>query len=169
MKDEITHPLEGLYREMGPNLLAYFTRRHSHSQVAEDLLQETFLQALKNPDRLWAAASPRAYLFGIGRHLSLAAYRRKESEEALPEQLSSADMVSPDPRLESLREAIRQLPESQNEVLELRLRHELAYEEIAQVLQIPIGTVRSRLHLAVQKLRETLNPPPVQRKEIPRL
>ena len=54
--------------------------------------------------------------------------------------------------------AIAALPTAQREVLELKLQHELTYEEIASVLEIPIGTVRSRIHHAVLRLRETLNP-----------
>jgi RNA polymerase sigma-70 factor (ECF subfamily) len=55
-----------------------------------------------------------------------------------------------------MREAICCLPEIHREVLELRLRDDLSYEEIAQVLNIPVGTVRSRLHHAVRGLRERL-------------
>ena len=53
-------------------------------------------------------------------------------------------------------DAVARLPEPFREVLELRLREELSYGQIAQVLEIPVGTVRSRLHHAVQRLRESL-------------
>jgi RNA polymerase sigma-70 factor (ECF subfamily) len=61
-----------------------------------------------------------------------------------------------DERIAEMREAIVKLPEEMRETLELRLADELSYEEIAAVLEIPIGTVRSRLHNAVKKLREEL-------------
>ena len=65
------HQLETLYRETGPALLAYFQRRTALQPTAEDLLQDTFVRAFRQLDRLKAAASPRAYLFGIARHVSL--------------------------------------------------------------------------------------------------
>lgn len=65
-----------------------------------------------------------------------------------------------DARLEALRLAIATLPEPQRETLLLKLHHELSYEEIAESLGIPVGTVRSRLHHALHHLRATLNPPP---------
>ena len=48
------------------------------------------------------------------------------------------------------------MPREMRETLELRLADELSYEEIAAVLEIPVGTVRSRLHNAVKKLREEM-------------
>ena len=61
-----------------------------------------------------------------------------------------------DPRLDEMRQAIAELPGQQRQALELRLREELSYEEIAAVLDIPLGTVRSRLHHAVRRLRQLL-------------
>jgi RNA polymerase sigma-70 factor (ECF subfamily) len=63
-----------------------------------------------------------------------------------------------DPRLYAMRDAIAGLPALQREALLLKLRHELSYEEIAEVLAVPVGTVRSRLHHAVLRLKEALNP-----------
>ncbi|MFY9925422.1 MAG: sigma-70 family RNA polymerase sigma factor, partial [Opitutaceae bacterium] len=63
-----------------------------------------------------------------------------------------------DERLELMRQAISRLPETQREPLLLKLQQELSYAEIADVLDIPVGTVRSRLHHAVLFLRQTLNP-----------
>ena len=60
------------------------------------------------------------------------------------------------PQIEAMLDAIASLPEVLRETMELRLREQLSYEEIAQVMQIPVGTVRSRLHTAMKKLREIL-------------
>ena len=148
--------LEQLYREAGPNLLAYLQRQHRDSHLAEDLLQETFAAALSRPDRLWSAASPRAYLFGIARNLCVDAYRHGQSSDSMQNTLESAPAAAPDPRIDLMHEAIAKLNSSSREVLELRLQSELSYEEIAAILQIPVGTVRSRLHHAVKNLRQTL-------------
>lgn len=62
-----------------------------------------------------------------------------------------------DPRLTRMRDAIAALPAKWSEVLQFRIRQELTYEEIAAVLDIPVGTVRSRLHAAVRRLRQRMS------------
>lgn len=157
--DTITQ-LEALYRELGPALLAYFRRQRSLAGSAEDLLQDTFVRAFRAWDRLDHAVSPRAYLFGIARHVSLDALRARRPTDELQEETMAATVAEPeDPRLEPMRTAIATLGETHREALLLKLQHELSYEEIAQVLDIPVGTVRSRLHHAVSQLRDILNPP----------
>jgi RNA polymerase sigma-70 factor (ECF subfamily) len=149
---------ETLYRETGPALLSYFRRRPALDSAAEDLLQDTFVRAFKQRERLNSSVSPRAYLFGIARYVSIDALRRRPPVDELHDEQATTDEPT-DPRLETMRNAIATLPEAQREALELKLQHDFSYEEIAGVLQIPIGTVRSRLHHAVQELREKINPP----------
>lgn len=147
---------EKIYREVGPDLLAFFRRRHESPQVAEDLLQETFAVVLKDPERLLRADSPRAYLFGVARNLSTDLWRRSQRAEELPTEPKSDLDESADARLELMREAIARLNPASRQVLELRLQGEFSYEEIAATLEVPIGTVRSRLHHAVRQLRQQL-------------
>ena len=148
--------MENIYREFGPELLAFFRRRHDSPQTAEDLLQETFAAVMKNPERLLGADSPRAYLFGVARNLSAEMYRRAHPTEELPVEPPMQDEAPADPRLEVMREGIARLNAAFRQVLELRLRQELSYEEMAAALGVPVGTVRSRLHHAVRQLREHL-------------
>jgi RNA polymerase sigma-70 factor, ECF subfamily len=148
--------IEDLYREIGPELLAFFRRRHGDPQTAEDLLQETFAAVMKNPDRLLRADSPRAYLFGVARHLSAEMHRRSRPTEEMPAEPPMDEGETADPRLEVMREGLERLNTASRQVLELRLRGELCYQEIATSLGLPIGTVRSRLHHAVRQLRAHL-------------
>jgi RNA polymerase sigma-70 factor (ECF subfamily) len=124
--------------------------------LAEDLLQETFAAVMKNPDRLLRADSPRAYLFGVARNLSAEMYRRSHPMEELPAELAMDEQEAADPRLDVMREGIVRLNAASRQVLELRLQRELSYEEMAAILGLPVGTVRSRLHHAVRQLREHL-------------
>lgn len=149
--------LETLYRRDGAGLLAYLRRRVRDPELAEDLLHETFVQAGRRAERLTSATSPRAWLFGIARRIAMATLRRRRSNAPLVVEPAAADTAE-DPRLETMRAAIADLPEPYRETLELRLRCDLSYEEIAAVLEIPVGTVRSRLHAAVQRLRTALVP-----------
>lgn len=153
--------LDQLYREVGPRLLLFFQKRHADRHAAEDLLHETFSAVLRRPDGLRHAVSPQAYLFGIARNLSADALRRIRLVEVLPQELSGEVPVSVDPRLEAMRDAIAKLEPAFREVVELRLQSELSYEEIAAVLDVPVGTVRSRLHHAVKHLRQALERKPL--------
>lgn len=148
--------VEALYQAYGPALLAYLLRLAGRRDLAEDLLQETFVQALRGIDRLEEVSSPRAWLFTIARNLGVSALRRRRPVAALSDDMVVAPAVTGDPRLEMMATAIERLPDKLRETLELRLRHDLSYEEIAAVLAIPVGTVRSRLHHAVRQLRDEL-------------
>ena len=155
--DEEIHRLEQLYHELGPALLGYFRRQPALAPAAEDLLHDTFVRALLRIDRMQTAVSPRGYLFGIARHVGLDALRRMRFRAEAAAEAPAAD-APVDDRLEAMRVAIAGLPEAQREALLLKLDHDLSYTEIAEVLAIPTGTVRSRLHHAVLRLRQTLNP-----------
>lgn len=162
---ELVAWLEQLYRNNADSLCGYFARRFAGCEAPEDLLQETFVQAARQPRRVHDAVSPRAWLFGIARRVGLRAARRRRSVGQVAElhlateaAALAADAPAPaDGALLDLREAIVRLPPHLQETLALRLRDELTYEEIAEVLQIPVGTVRSRLHMALQQLRAALN------------
>lgn len=152
-----TANLEAVFRECGKDLSSYFARRHGGTEAAADLVQESFLQLARRLRAGQTVHSPRAYLFGIARHVSLAFLRKQgsaaESLDAASEQAVSAE---PDARLEAAREIIASLPALQREILDLRFAHGLSYAEIATALGIPVGTVRSRLHHAVALLRQRL-------------
>lgn len=154
--DESTTRLAALYHEHGPALLAYLHRAFGRVEPAEDLLQETLLRVLRRPQPLLEAAAPRAWLFAIARNVGLTALRRRKPAGPLPEVLPASERTE-NPALERVREAVVRLDPPYRETLELRLAGELTYEEIAAVLNVPVGTVRSRLHYAVRRLRAALN------------
>ena len=145
--------VEQLYLETREALTSYFRRRHGSIQAAEDLLQETFLRLMRQVNRCLTAASPRGYLFGIARHVSADAWRRAQPQA---DDAVEAVFQQPDTRLEAARETIARLPALQREILDLRFQHDLSYTEIAEALDIPVGTVRSRLHNAIALLREQM-------------
>jgi RNA polymerase sigma-70 factor (ECF subfamily) len=146
-----------LYHDTKATLSLYFLRRHGSPEVADDLLQETFLRLMRRIGRCLAAESPRAYLFGIARHVSLDAWRTKGATppmvaETPPDQAAA----NADPRVAAAREIITSMTPQHREILNLRLEHDLSYAEIAEALGVPVGTVRSRLHHALLELRERL-------------
>jgi RNA polymerase sigma-70 factor (ECF subfamily) len=146
--------LEQLYRTAGPAVWTFIRRRTPDVATAEEVFQDAFLAAAKRPDVLAAARSQRAWLFGIARNLLRGLTRRRSPQlMASLDELPGGKTRDAQGPIEEMRRAMNRLPAAQREVLELRLAQELSYEEIAEVLGIPIGTVRSRLHNAVAGLR----------------
>jgi len=152
---EQSRDIESLYRAHAPALLGYLRRSFGPALPAEDLLQETFVQALRRMDKLAAARCPRGWLFGIARRVGLSALRRCRPHQPLPDLAAPPQRAGAE-QVELVRRALALLPPAQREALELRLLEGLSYEEIAAALAVPLGTVRSRLHEAVRRLGEQL-------------
>ncbi len=148
--------LEMLYDQHGPAILRYLYRLVG-PKMAEDVLQDTFVQAVTHVERLDGVVSPKAWLFKVAKNMAFNHLRKKSVQVDIV--WSSLVQSSPqeDSRLKPMRRAILALPSNQRETVLLRWYDELSYEEIAQVLQIPVGTVRSRLHHALRKLREQMD------------
>lgn len=154
--DERVARLESLYRELGPAVLAFLRRRTTDRGDADELLQETFLAAMRNPVGLAAAVSQRAWLIGIARNLHRQFLRRRDRDRlvgSMAEEPTARESPPEDARLQAMRRAIAKLPETHREVLDMRLGDELSYAQIAEALDLPIGTVRSRIHFAIRRLR----------------
>ena len=148
--------IDQLYRQHASEVYGYLVRRCPDAATAGDLLQETFLQVVRQTDQLAQVTMPRAWLFGIARNMLARHYRRQRDPQTVAQSWYELATDAPDDRLAVMRAAIRKLPMELRDTLELRLDRELSYEEIAHVLDIPIGTVRSRLHNAVRQLRDTM-------------
>jgi len=152
--------LEALYQQHAPELLRYLVRNIPTAADAEDLLQETFIEAVRFDSRIGEAASPRAWLFGVARNVAAGFRRRLRLRRTAPLIADVAAPAAPDvdARLEQVRRALQQLDSPCRETLELRIRDDLSYAEIAEVLRVPVGTVRSRIHAAISRLTDELNP-----------
>jgi RNA polymerase sigma-70 factor (ECF subfamily) len=148
--------LERLFKESAGDLTRYFVRRHGGDEGVQDLVQETFLQMARGIRDGKSPKCARGYLFGIARHLSQAAWT--ERAEVIPLNAELHDVAAPvdDERIKAARETISALEPVQREILDLRFAQGLSYAEIAEALDIPIGTVRSRLHHAVAEVRHRL-------------
>lgn len=137
---------------------------------AEDVVEETFWQAWRKADSYEPSrGAVSTWLLTIGRRKALDRLRaRKRSrEDLIGSDRSFADIPStePDPSIdvegaelrENVRSALNELPPEQKEVLELGYFNGLSQSEIADVTGQPLGTVKTRMRLAMQKLREPLS------------
>ncbi len=137
------------YREP---LFGFFRRRLNSCERAEDLAQETFLAVIRATSRYEPRALVRTYLYGIALNL-LAAERRRQSKDA-PVDSSPEPAVSGAPyAVVWVRQALQKLDPSEREIIMLREYEQLSYSEIADLLRLPLNTVRSRLFRARMALK----------------
>lgn len=156
--------LESLLGDVGPRLLAYVRKAFGSALDAEEIVAETFARAADNVGVLTRCERKDLYLLTVARNLCRDEFRRRRPE-ALSEaqwRASPAQGPSPDDCLAAgeerrrLIEAFARLPQAQREVVALRLSAELKFEEIAELLHIPLGTALSRMHAALRHLRKEL-------------
>jgi RNA polymerase sigma-70 factor, ECF subfamily len=140
-------------------LFGFFWRRVSDRAQAEELTQEVFVAVIRAAPRYEATAQFRTYLYAIALKI-LRAYRRKAAFRATflgaPADYVEAAAESGVVTQLFMRETLRQLDAMDREILLLREFEELSYAEIAELLNLPVNTVRSRLFRARSALRELL-------------
>src|SRR5215469_7918327 len=136
---------EELFARYHKTLYGFFARRLNNPGRAEDLAQETFLAVIRTASRYEPRASVRTYLYGIALNL-LAAERRKFSTS------STSGPSAPEPKTDGtpecvlwVRQAMNKLDARDREILMLREYEQLSYSDIAELLRIPVNTVRSKL------------------------
>jgi RNA polymerase sigma-70 factor, ECF subfamily len=142
---------DALYRELAPRVRVYLRQLLTSYAAAEDLTQEIFTQFWLRPEGFDAArGSLSSYLFGMARHM--AARQRDERNTGLDvEERAIAEDWERD---RAVGDAMARLPEEQRSLLWLREVEGQSYDELALILDIPIGTVRSRLFAARMALRK---------------
>ena len=136
--------------------LAY--RFTGDSDASLDVLQETFLYVLRKFPGFRLTANFKTFLYPAVRNLSIAARRKAARYQATAAELEQLEQASAPPATGAeggdLGFVLAALPEEQREVLLLRFVDGLSLAEIAAAMAIPLGTVKSRLHNALQTLRQ---------------
>lgn len=150
--------LEELFERYRKPLHGFFCRRLSSRERSEDLAQETWMAVLRGAERYQPRALFRTYLYGIALNL-LANERRRNVKQKTTgvEEREIADREV----LESeqwIREALAKLDPTEREIILFREYEQLSYSEVADLLRIPLNTVRSRLFRARMELRRLLDP-----------
>ena len=140
---------------------AYAYRLTGSVQDAEDLTQQTFLAAMRKTEQLREADKARSWLFAILRNCFLRDRQRRRpmvaADWAVIMDPAPASQVADLADHDWLQQALEELPESQRIVVTMYYFEECAYREIADQLNIPIGTVMSRLARAKEHLRAALD------------
>jgi RNA polymerase sigma-70 factor (ECF subfamily) len=132
-------------------------------ETAEDLTQETFAQALKSFHRYTPDTNCRAWLVTILYHLNSKRRHRlgqlklvEDTEEQIAETVAFVPSVPEELKDEEILQALEKLPKAFRDVVLLTDVEEFSYKEVAEFMQVPIGTVMSRLHRGRKLLRQQL-------------
>jgi RNA polymerase sigma-70 factor (ECF subfamily) len=154
-----------LFDHFAPRVKAYLMRMGLPASRAEELAQETMLLVWRKAARFDPeTAGAAAWIFTIARNLRIDAARRDRLAMTdtdpladAPPPLPADTLLNTSQRAERLRHAMHRLPAEQIEVLQLAFFDDRPHAEIERVLGIPLGTVKSRLRLAMTRLRSMLD------------
>ena len=142
------------YRDWVAALAFRFT---GDNDAALDVLQETFLYVLRKFRGFRLTANFKTFLYPAVRNLSIAARRKAERYQASEEELKQIENtpgpIGTGPAPGDLDIILAELPDEQREVILLRFVDGFSLGEIAEAMHLPLGTVKSRLHNALQTLR----------------
>jgi RNA polymerase sigma-70 factor, ECF subfamily len=154
-----------LYETFGPRVKAYMMRKGADAGTAEDLAQETLLMVWRKAALyVHDKGSMTTWVFAIARNLRIDRLRREVPWQELPEWrlAEPSDEAQPDEafaekqRQLRVQAALAELPQDQRQVVALAYIEGLSHSEIAARMGLPLGTVKSRMRIAYQKVRVAL-------------
>lgn len=155
-----------LFAHFGPRVKGYLRRLGADDGTAEDLTQEVMLSVWRRAEQYdRRLAAPSTWVFTIARNKRIDVLRRqrRSTDQEIEDPMTERD---PEPRgdqavearqlRDRVREAIATLPGEQAELVRIFYFEDKSHSEIAHALDLPLGTVKSRLRLALGKMRATL-------------
>jgi len=154
-----------LYERHKDGLLNFCYRMLRNWEDAGDIFQEAFRYLHMHAATYRPTAKFTTYLFHIARNMCIDVLRRRKRwnlqqldarVDLLDETPGAAPPLDPGELEAKIKGAMEELSEPYREVVHLRVVEDLAYEEIAKVLEVPVGTVKSRLHAGLGQLRQIL-------------
>ena len=155
---------DGLYARYEGPLFGFLLAVLRSREDAEEMFHEAFLAVLKSGEPRFSAGGFRAWLYRVARNAALNRIRSEQRGaraisllgEEEPPSTPEGDLAERQ-RSVALETAVARLPPALSHVYHLRTSG-LSYEEMADVLEIPVGTLKSRMHEMVARLREELGP-----------
>jgi RNA polymerase sigma-70 factor (ECF subfamily) len=151
-----------LFRLMAPRIKAYCLKRGSNAAAAEEMAQETMIQVWRRAAQFDPTkASATTWIFSIARNKRIDHFRKEQRPAITAEDLLQGmpDPVGADEKMEIseveeiLTENMQDLSDEQADVIHKAFFEDKTHQVIARELDLPLGTVKSRIRLALQKLR----------------
>lgn len=166
IREQDSAALRTLFQRYYSRVYWFVQRRLHDANLAEEVVADVFFEVWRSAHSFAGASRPSTWIFGIAHFKCVGAHRdrrRHKRASVIPTNVETlhrvADGNDMDERLESreelrlVQQAIAALPEEQRRVIELALIQGLPYEEIANQLQVPEGTVKTRVARARARLR----------------
>jgi RNA polymerase sigma-70 factor (ECF subfamily) len=154
------------FNDLRDELLSTLCFMLGNAEDAQDVAQEAFLRCWKTREGMVAVQNGRAWIFRVAlnaaKDLQRSAWRRKVKPLQSTEIMPMMESMPPDRAVEEreslmrLRQALLKLRPEEKEVFLLRQNADLTYEEIAELRDRPVGTVKTQMRSALQKLKEIL-------------
>lgn len=148
-------------------LRAFLRGRLGQEADIEDCLQVVWLKMIENNTNV-AEGARRAWLFRVASNESARIWRRRSTTQRVLEKQSrhldetvadeAIDKVILAETANKLQQAIEQLPESTQQIIQLRIHENLTFQEVANELKIPLGTALTRMRRAMDQLKKTIEP-----------
>jgi RNA polymerase sigma-70 factor (ECF subfamily) len=168
VEDDDPEAFATLYERHGRAAYSVAYRMAGERQGAEDLVQEAFLEAWRAAGSYRAEkGSVKTWVLSIVRNRGIDLLRSSASRHRIQHRVQAAALTSQpggafvetwhDSQRERIREALSHLPPDQLEVLELAYFSGYTHAEIAEVLSLPLGTVKGRVRLSLKKVKERLS------------
>lgn len=156
--------LEDLYKEVHPRFYAFFYVKTNNKQIAEDLTQEVFYQAIKRFHTFSYESTLQTWLFAIAKNRLKNYYRRKKYQSQLLQKIPKEQDMPASPEQELLEKekqktligAIHQLDEVPKEIVMLRIYGELSFKEVAVLVNKSENHTRIIFHRAKLKIQKEL-------------
>ena len=149
-----------LVEQFAPRLKGFFLRKGVQDSTAEDLIQNVFIRICTPAARYQARGKFDAYCFQIAHNIFIDHCRRNKftiDDDSVPEQEDvrpqQAEAIEKSDSAAKLREILQEQDDSTRQLLELAVLQQLSYAEVSEILDIPVGTVKSRVYYALRRMR----------------
>lgn len=162
VRDGDVDKLSHLFERHNEKLYNFFLKMTSNRELSEDLVQEVFLRILKYRQTYRGDGNFNTWMFQIARNARIDYFRKQKNEKVMENEIDLAVSEEPDPEnqlnqnqeVEMIKKALNQLPDDKKEILVLSRYQNVKYAEIAKLHHCKVGTIKAKVHRALQDLRK---------------
>jgi RNA polymerase sigma factor (sigma-70 family) len=165
VKEGDLHPMGVLFKRYHRELFGFFYHMHGEPEACEDMVQTAFYRMIKYKKSFTGQGAFRSWMYQLARNVLLDQVQRNKRSnyyqnlEDYAEQVEGGvqadELLHKSEQIMQIRQALNRLSDSHREVLVMSEYQELKYKEIAQILNITEGAVKTRVHRAINELKIT--------------
>lgn len=154
-----------LYEKYVRQVFSFVYKITKDNKLTEEVVNDTMFEVWKGAGNFKGNSAVLTWIFGIAHNKSMNELRKKRPEALDPEEFSrfassdetAEEVVMKKDRSERMNEALKELSPEHRTVLELTYYNGLSYQEIAEIMECPVNTVKTRMFYAKEKLKESLS------------